>query len=99
MKRAILALLLLMATTASVETRYQIELILFTQPPLPDAQGELPLQSSPPVPTDIAWPLRAPGTLGVGPEARPADEHRLRGVANRLRNQPGYQVIWHEAWQ
>ena len=99
MKRAILAVLLLAATTAFAETRYQIELILFTQPPLPDAQGELPLQSPPPFPPDIAWPLRAPGALGVGPEALPADEHRLHGAANRLRNQPGYQVIWHEAWQ
>lgn len=98
--RAVIAFLLLTATTlAGAQERYQIELILFTQPPLPDVQGELPVKNPPPFPAEIAWPLRQPNTLGVGPEALPSDQHRLTGAANRLRNQPGYQVIWHEAWR
>lgn len=99
-KQALLALLLLLgASTAVAQTRYQIELILFTQPPLSDSQGEVALEVAPPFPAEIAWPLREPNTQGVGPEALPAEKQRLARLANRLRDQPGYQVIWHEAWQ
>lgn len=102
MKKALIALLVCMiASPAFAETRYQIEVLIFTQPPLSDSEppDQRPEHSAPAFPREIAWPLRPPGTRGVGPEALPASDHRFSGTANRLRNQPGYTLIWHEAWQ
>lgn len=102
MKRVLTGLLLcLLISPAAAETRYQIEVLIFTQPPLSGAEtpGQRPEHSAPSFPREIAWPLRQPGTLGVGPEALSASDHRLSGAATRLRNQPGYTLIWHEAWQ
>lgn len=99
MKRLFFLLCLVIASSAAAETRYQIEVIVFTQPPLADVAPEYPVHSPPSFPASIAWPLRMPGTRGVGPEALAATAHRLSGAANRLRGQPGFTVVWHEAWQ
>ncbi len=79
--------------------RYRVEAIVFSQPPVGADYQEIP-RSEPLAPIDgLAWPLRAPGTTGLGFARLPESELRLAGAARRIDSREGFRVDWHAAWE
>ena len=78
--------------------RYQVEVIVFTQPPVGDERREAPQSETAPLPGRLAWPLGEPGEGLLGYDRLPASSHQLNRTARRIDARPGFDVHWHAAW-
>ncbi|MDR9405990.1 MAG: CsiV family protein [Spiribacter sp.] len=88
-----------MAQSESSPPRYQVEVIVFTQPPLDDAE-RAQAKRHPPLPLPgRAWPLRDRPRAGFGYARLDSSQYQLSSAAQRIDAQPGFAVHWHAAWQ
>ena len=78
--------------------RYQVEVIVFTQPPVGETRQEAPDTEPTPLPRRLAWPLGEPGDGLLGYNRLPASSHRLTDAARRIDARAGFDVRWHAAW-
>lgn len=83
---------------AEVIPEYRVEMVVFTQPPIDGDREERAPEAVPAFTERMAWPLRAPDTLGLGYAQLPPQEYVLRTAAARLDVQSGFNVLWHGAW-
>ena len=93
-----LALLLTAGPATGQAPRYQVEVIVFTQPPVGEALQEAPGTEPTPLPRRPAWPLGRPDDGLLGYDRLPASSHQLTDTARRIDARPGFDVRWHAAW-
>lgn len=79
--------------------RYQVEVVVFTQPPIGERRQEAPATEPTPLPRRLAWPLGEPDDGLLGYDRLPASSHQLTGTARRIDAQAGFDVRWHAAWE
>lgn len=83
---------------SAVPPRYQVEVIVFSQPPIGESVAEAPSTEPVPLPNRLAWPLGGPGEGLLGYTRLPASSHQLTDTARRVDARPGFDVHWHAAW-
>ena len=86
------------SATADTATRYRVEVVLFTQPPMDDRRRENPEAEPIPLPGRMAWPLRGDDNGLLGYRQLPAGSHVLGQAARRIEARAGFDVLWHAAW-
>ena len=78
--------------------RYQVEAIVFTQPPIGESVEEAPGTEPTPLPRRLAWPLGESDDGLIGYDRLPVSSHQLTDTARRIDARPGFDVRWHAAW-
>ncbi|RZU98507.1 CsiV family protein [Spiribacter vilamensis] len=78
--------------------RYQVEVIVFTQPPIGESVEEAPGTEPIPLPDRLAWPLGGSDDGLLGYDRLPVSSYQLTDTARRIDARPGFDVHWHAAW-
>ncbi len=95
--------MLLLGGGLQAQSWYQIELLLFVQDGQQAAAGDASIERWPDT-FRPQWPtpmIRMGSSTSPSPALRPLPQgqRRLNNDAAALRRNPGYQVLWHQAWQ